>query len=148
MTTLMTVEPAPPANPPVDISNCDQEPIHIPGFIQPHGMLFALREPELLIVQASDNTLAHLGQNASELLGAPLSSVLDGDCTQPLLSALENGQMSAQPLHVGSVTLAQDQFHLLAHRYDGLVIVELERAVSQGAASFQNLYALVGGALA
>lgn len=144
----MTVEPTPPANPPVDISNCDQEPIHIPGFIQPHGMLFALREPELLIVQASDNTLAHLGQNASELLGAPLSSVLDGDCTQPLLSALENGQMSAQPLHVGSVTLAQDQFHLLAHRYDGLVIVELERAVSQGAASFQNLYALVSGALA
>jgi hypothetical protein len=51
---FMTVEPTAPTNPPLDISNCDQEPIHIPGFIQPHGMLLVLREPELLITQASD----------------------------------------------------------------------------------------------
>ncbi|RYE65103.1 MAG: hypothetical protein EOO81_13145, partial [Oxalobacteraceae bacterium] len=26
----------------VDLDNCHQEPIHIPGYIQPHGLLFAL----------------------------------------------------------------------------------------------------------
>ena len=27
----------------VDLTNCDVEPIHIPGSIQPHGCLFGLR---------------------------------------------------------------------------------------------------------
>ena len=26
---------------PVDLSNCDREPIHIPGLVQPHGALLA-----------------------------------------------------------------------------------------------------------
>ena len=25
-----------------DITNCDREPIHVPGAIQPHGLLLAL----------------------------------------------------------------------------------------------------------
>ncbi|RYZ75381.1 MAG: hypothetical protein EOP04_33390, partial [Proteobacteria bacterium] len=48
----------------VDISNCDQEPIHIPGFIQAHGILFALSEPALTILQASDNTHPYFGRSA------------------------------------------------------------------------------------
>ena len=26
----------------VDLDNCHREPIHVPGYIQPHGLLFAL----------------------------------------------------------------------------------------------------------
>jgi hypothetical protein len=33
---------------PVDLTNCEREPIHIPGSIQPHGVLLVLKEPELL----------------------------------------------------------------------------------------------------
>jgi len=33
----------------VDLTNCDEEPIHIPGSIQPHGLLFVLKEPQLQI---------------------------------------------------------------------------------------------------
>lgn len=40
----------------VDLSNCDREPIHIPGKIQSHGCLLVLQEPELIILQASCNT--------------------------------------------------------------------------------------------
>ncbi|WRH66738.1 MAG: hypothetical protein RSE13_24965 [Planktothrix sp. GU0601_MAG3] len=28
----------------VDLTNCDREPIHIPGLIQSHGILFVLQE--------------------------------------------------------------------------------------------------------
>ena len=28
---------------PVDLNNCDLEPIHVPSLIQPHGMLLAAR---------------------------------------------------------------------------------------------------------
>jgi len=27
----------------VDLTNCDREPIHVPGAIQPHGVLLACR---------------------------------------------------------------------------------------------------------
>jgi two-component system, chemotaxis family, sensor kinase Cph1 len=29
----------------VDLTNCDREAIHIPGAIQPHGILLVLQEP-------------------------------------------------------------------------------------------------------
>ena len=31
-----------PAYEPVDLTNCDVEPIHVPGAIQPHGVLLAM----------------------------------------------------------------------------------------------------------
>ena len=34
-----------------DLTNCEREPIHIPGAIQPHGVLLAL-EPGLRVVMA------------------------------------------------------------------------------------------------
>ncbi|MDB4931158.1 MAG: phytochrome sensor signal transduction histidine kinase, partial [Myxococcaceae bacterium] len=46
---------------PVDLTNCDREPIHIPGAIQPHGLLFALVEPALRVAQVSANVDGHLG---------------------------------------------------------------------------------------
>lgn len=61
----------------VDLTNCDREPIHIPGSIQPHGMLLALTEPELTIVQVSRNTDEILGVAATEFINQPLSRLLD-----------------------------------------------------------------------
>jgi chemotaxis family two-component system sensor kinase Cph1 len=40
-----------PVNTPIDLNNCDKEPIHIPGLIQPHGILMVLEEPKLNIIQ-------------------------------------------------------------------------------------------------
>ena len=36
-----------PAYGPVDLTNCEDEPIHIPGAIQPHGLLLAV-DPDTL----------------------------------------------------------------------------------------------------
>ena len=41
-----------------DLSNCEREQIHLAGSIQPHGALLLLREPELVVVQASVNAAA------------------------------------------------------------------------------------------
>jgi chemotaxis family two-component system sensor kinase Cph1 len=61
---------------PIDLSSCDAEPIHVPGAIQPHGVLIAMREPELRIVQASANVCEMLsvegtppGRSLAELVG-------------------------------------------------------------------------------
>jgi light-regulated signal transduction histidine kinase (bacteriophytochrome) len=42
----------------VDLTNCDREPIHVPGAIQPHGVLLVLHGPNLEIVQVSANAAA------------------------------------------------------------------------------------------
>ena len=36
-----------------DLSICDREPIHIPGSVEPNGVLLAVREPELTVAQVS-----------------------------------------------------------------------------------------------
>ncbi len=40
-----------------DLTTCDLEPIHIPGSVQPHGMLFAL-SPHSLFIDRSRQTCA------------------------------------------------------------------------------------------
>ncbi|CAN5745911.1 bacteriophytochrome BphP [soil metagenome] len=58
---------APPSPPqPVTLDNCDSEPIHTPGFIQPHGALFAFDAAQRL-VHCSGNATSLLGVQAIEL---------------------------------------------------------------------------------
>ena len=61
------------------IAQCGDEPIHIPGSIQPHGFLLVLSEPRLTITQASENVRDWLGVDAHMLLGQPLTELI-GDC--------------------------------------------------------------------
>lgn len=61
-----------------DLTNCERELIHLAGSVQPHGVLLAVREPGLLVIQASANTGALLGRQVVSLLGQPLSA-LGGD---------------------------------------------------------------------
>lgn len=53
----------------VNLTNCEQEPIHIPGSIQPHGFLLGLKGDNLLIDYCSANTAEYLNLFHAELLG-------------------------------------------------------------------------------
>jgi light-regulated signal transduction histidine kinase (bacteriophytochrome) len=59
----------------VDLTDCDREPIHIPGTIQPFGVLFVLAEPSLTVAQVSENVHDHLPVGVEEVLGQPLANV-------------------------------------------------------------------------
>ena len=58
------------------LETCDSEPVQTPGCIQAHGALLVLGMPDLQILQASENTLQHLGEDALSLLGRPVSHVV------------------------------------------------------------------------
>ena len=60
----------------VDLTNCDREPIHIPGAIQSHGWLLALDAQSLALMQASANVVELAGRPLDELLGQPLAMTL------------------------------------------------------------------------
>ncbi len=51
-----------------DLTHCERELIHLAGSVQPYGLLLALREPQLRIVQISANAQALLSASALELL--------------------------------------------------------------------------------
>ncbi|RYJ07139.1 MAG: hypothetical protein EON52_02785, partial [Actinomycetales bacterium] len=55
-----------PAYPPPDLESCDQEPIHVPGAIQPHGLLVAL-DDEQRIVTASRNIERLVGHRTADV---------------------------------------------------------------------------------
>ncbi|MGH6623707.1 MAG: hypothetical protein ACREBN_07035, partial [Burkholderiaceae bacterium] len=61
-----------------DLTNCERELIHLAGSVQPHGVLLALSEPGLTIVQASANCEALLGWPLDALLNRSID-VLGGD---------------------------------------------------------------------
>ena len=63
----------------VTLTNCDREPIHVPGCVLPHGVLLALRRSDLTVVQVSANSGRLLGVAPNDLLGKGLDAVLDND---------------------------------------------------------------------
>src|SRR6185369_5233971 len=60
----------------VDLSNCDREPIHVPGSIQPHGVMLSLDESDMRILQVSSNCQEFFGIDSTDLLGNSLIWIL------------------------------------------------------------------------
>ncbi|HNB21133.1 MAG TPA: GAF domain-containing protein [Candidatus Melainabacteria bacterium] len=64
--------------PEVDITNCDQEQIHIPGSVQDFGSIVAYRK-DGRITRASENVRGLLGSEARELIGKDISTVFNSE---------------------------------------------------------------------
>ncbi|APG04706.1 hypothetical protein BJI69_12910 [Luteibacter rhizovicinus DSM 16549] len=59
-----------------DLTACDREPIHIPGSIQPHGVLVVVDARTRAILQVSENAADVLGVDPAVMLDAPLDEVI------------------------------------------------------------------------
>lgn len=69
------------------LTNHDRKPIHIPGSIQPHGVLLAL-STQLEILQVSKNTQVDLGKEPKDLLGKPLNCLLEAQQVEAVKQCL------------------------------------------------------------
>ena len=67
----------------VDLTNCDREPIHVPGTIQPFGLLIAV-STDWLISRVSHNIDRFTGRAPDALLGKPLQAVFTADAEHAL----------------------------------------------------------------
>src|SRR4051812_5472600 len=61
---------------PVDLTNCEREPIHVPGSIQPRGVLIAVSEPDMVVRQVSRNLADVVGTAWDDALGRLLGEVI------------------------------------------------------------------------
>nr|WP_075292332.1 HWE histidine kinase domain-containing protein [Pararhizobium arenae] len=109
----------------VDLTNCDQEPIHIPGSIQPYGALLAF-DINLSVLQRHS-------VNASEMLRLQISNetaadiLLGGELVHTLRNALASMTDAGRPVLVFNEVLSSGRaFDISIHRHRSNVIVEFE----------------------
>ena len=109
---------------PADLTSCDREPIQIPGAIQPHGVLLALREPALEVSQVSENVARLLGFPVEQVLGAPLAALIDAESAAAVSAALSGDRwQEVNPLRISA---RGKLFDGIVHRHQGAAILELE----------------------
>jgi two-component system, chemotaxis family, sensor kinase Cph1 len=105
----------------------DRHPIRNPGSIQPQGVLFVLQEPQLNILQVSENTFEFIGRHPQELLNQSLATVLDRQQLDLLQNCLLKDFESINPLKLSIKNKKQiHSFDGIFHRHDGLLLLELE----------------------
>ena len=111
----------------VNLTNCDREPIHILGSVQPFGFLLAVNS-DWVVAHASTSTLRYLGVSAEDLLGRPLTQVMSGHAIHNIRGRLQimRGadaveRMFGQPLVDGG-----EDFDLALHYSGRLLVIEAE----------------------
>ncbi|MBW4558488.1 MAG: GAF domain-containing protein [Trichormus sp. ATA11-4-KO1] len=130
------------------LTNHDRTPIHIPGSIQPHGVLLALNN-QLEILQVSSNTQEYLGKEPEDLLGQPLNCLLDARQVAIIKQCLGKKIGSAKTFKVSILTSSGERyFDGIVHRTTEAVILELEPNNSESELSFLGFQALAGEAIA
>jgi len=112
----------------VNLTNCDREPIHIPGAIQPHGLLFVVSRREWQITQISNNTQEFLSIESEQLLGQPLNYLLPTDKIEAIAACLEGDFEQINPLKLSIETPnGPKKFNGIVHSLDeNDIILELE----------------------
>ena len=112
----------------IDLTNCDREPIHIPGAILPHGAMLVLESTTLRVLQAAGDTQGLLGRPIDALLDRTVDTLFSEDQIHRL-QALCNERDVVKPRHLLDPLLrvAQDRpLDASAHKVDGNLIIEFE----------------------
>lgn len=110
------------------LTNCDREPIHIPGAIQSHGVLFVLSNPDFNILQVSNNTDHYLGIKPEQCLGKSLSFLLSPEQILALRECLEETFEQVNPVSIQlEINQHIQRFQAIIHRSPkNDLILELE----------------------
>ncbi|MDR6827193.1 light-regulated signal transduction histidine kinase (bacteriophytochrome)/CheY-like chemotaxis protein [Bosea sp. BE271] len=121
----------------VDLTNCDREPIHIPGSVQPHGCMIVCDAEAVTIRRHSSNASAFLGLGEFELVGRRLEEVLGGPVVHEMRNALAR---SGVPSRAGlmpryRLPALDREFDISIHAFKGNAIIEFEESVPAGPSS-------------
>ena len=114
----------------VDVTNCDREPIHIPGAILPHGAMLVLDADTLEVLQAAGDTSRLLGVPLEELLGQSVIALFRPDQIENL-RGLAAALDLVKPRHLLDPqmrVIINQPLDASLHRSAGLLVLEFEAA--------------------
>ncbi|QDP18934.1 HWE histidine kinase domain-containing protein [Sphingomonas xanthus] len=112
---------------PVDLTNCDREPIHLLGAIQPIGVLFALSS-DWLVSRVSANVGEFFDTTPDKLIGEPLSALFCDEAIHTLRNrlALIRGPDTVERVFHCPIVDGGSDFDVAIHMAHGQVIIEVE----------------------
>jgi light-regulated signal transduction histidine kinase (bacteriophytochrome) len=114
----------------MNLTDCDREPIHIPGAILPHGAMLVLDPQSLDILQVAGDCAGLIGTSAQELLGRSADTLFCIDQIERL-RALAAAVDLKKPRHLLDPLLrVRGDFPLdvSLHRSGGTLVLEFEAA--------------------
>ncbi|RUM07526.1 HWE histidine kinase domain-containing protein [Rhizobium chutanense] len=116
------------AREPVDLTNCDREPIHQLGAVQPFGFLLAI-SLDWMVTRASANLTEFLGVPQADALGRPISSLITPEALHTIRNKLTTLRGPDVVERIFDIALLSDQsrFDLAVHVIENQVILEGER---------------------
>lgn len=129
----------------VDLTNCDREPIHIPGRIQSFGALLAVGD-DWQIVHASANLQEMLGIGSADVVGRQLNSVLDRQAVHDLRSRLQVLVSDDAVERIFAIALtgrADRLFDVALHRSPTAIVIEIEVHVETHQDHISNIRPMV-----
>ena len=121
----------------VNLTNCESEPIHIPGSIQPHGFLLGIQKGASRIEFCSANCADFIGIGPDKVLGKHIADIFPEEQASHFASyAGAEAIDSAKPF---VFTLNGVSFNTTVHGSGNHVILELE-PFPDGTLHLPNLY--------
>lgn len=118
----------------LDLKACEREPIHIPGYIQPHGFLLVVDKSSDRILQSAGITKSLITPSEG-LVGNTLQRVIGISLTDLILR--EDAVLLREPIYLGRAGPFDNHIELTltAHLVDGVVVVEAEPATLPASAA-------------
>ena len=107
----------------VNLENCEDEPIHIPGMIQPHGVLISIDSDSEVVNVCSENVSAFLDMDYPEILGKAIHKIFDAD----FIRLLRDFKLdSAEHKTTFTAVYNNKSLAFSIHKSDGSIIIEGE----------------------
>lgn len=127
-----------------DLSNCDREPIHIPGKIQPHGVLLAIDKETMVVTHVSNNVSDYFDISTEDVLGLPFDQFSEKagfDTTVNNLNGFIQNRLIKEETENGQVIINSKggEFYLIVHASGDSVLVEFEPSHPIGNHSSQSI---------
>ena len=107
----------------VNLTNCDQEPIHIPGSIQPHGFLLGINHQSFEVSFCSGNVEEFTGVSYQKLLGKNSTEIFGSDFLSMLQSCTSLAPGQFKNFKAG---LLEKEFEFAAHLSNETIVLESE----------------------
>jgi light-regulated signal transduction histidine kinase (bacteriophytochrome)/CheY-like chemotaxis protein len=114
----------------VDLTNCDREPIHVPGSVQPFGFLLALLS-DFTICIASENVSAFLGFEPSEIMQRPITEVFSESAVKAIRTRVDYlaGPDAVERMFGVELQEGGKRFDVAIHFSGAYLVIEAEPSV-------------------
>jgi len=111
-----------------DLTTCDREPIHIPGSIQPHGVLLVIDRQYQIVEQVAGDIARLLGRTAASILNQSVDSLLDEEASNFIRTQLAAPTSFVAPIVRLGVRsrFPQATLDLTLHATDRTAMLEFE----------------------